>query len=108
VKKFDPNAPDPRFSDAARSGYIPGQEGLMIYYSEICPFVPDYVDIMIRTAGKRGIQAGKTKLGTYKEAQALHAPFGIACVFLDGRFLTQEIMTEAKFSKLLDNHLKEK
>lgn len=108
VKKFDPQAPDPRFTDAARSGFIPGQEGLMIYYSDICPFVPDYVDIMIRTAEKRGILAAKTRLGTYQEAQALHAPFGIACLFLDGRFLTQEIMTEAKFNKLLDNQLKEK
>lgn len=105
VKKFNPDAPDPRFTEAARSGFIPGKKGLTIYYSDICPFVPDYVDIMIGAAEKQGIPAEKIRLKNFREAQELSAPFGIACVFLNGKFLTQEIMTESKFNKLLDSKL---
>ncbi len=105
VKKFRADAPDPRFTDAARLGSLPGKSGLTFFYSDICPFVPDYVDIMIGVADKRGIPSEKIRLKTYADAQKLAAPFGIACVFLDGEFLTQEIMTESKFEKLLDKTL---
>jgi GNAT superfamily N-acetyltransferase len=102
VKKFNANSPDPRFTDNARSGHIPGKKGLTFYYSDICPFVPDYVDIMIGVAKTREIPAEKIKINSWNEAQQLYAPFGVACVFLDGEFLTQEIMTESKFNKILD------
>jgi hypothetical protein len=60
---------------------------------------------MIGAADKRGIPSEKIRLKTYADAQKLAAPFGVACVFLDGEFLTQEIMTESKFEKLLDKTL---
>jgi len=60
---------------------------------------------MIGAAEKKGIPSEKARLKTYADAQKLAAPFRVACVFLDGEFLTQEIMTESKFEKLLDKTL---
>lgn len=102
VKKFKEDAPSPRFTAKSKKGKIKDKKGLTIFYSDMCPFNADYVDIMIETADKYGIPSDKTKIESLKQAKDLPTPFGIFTVFYNSEFLSHEVMSEKKFSKLLD------
>lgn len=101
VKKFNEDAPTPHFTEKAKTVKIPGKEGLTFFYSDMCPFNADYVDVMIETAVKHGIKSEKIKVESLKQAKDLPTPFGIFSVFYNGKFLTHEVMAEKKFDKLL-------
>lgn len=101
VKKFNEYAPTPHFTKKAKTVKIPGKEGLTFFYSDMCPFNADYVDVMIETAIKHGIKSEKIKVESLKQAKDLPTPFGIFSVFYNGKFLTHEVMAEKKFDKLL-------
>lgn len=107
VKKFKDDAPDPKFLDNAKKGKIDGKTGLTFYYSDLCPFNADYVDIMINTAAKYNIATEKIKIDSLEQAKALPTPFGIFSVFYNGEFLSHEVMSEKKFDKLLNKILNE-
>lgn len=102
VKKFDSSVPDPKFTDLARLGKIPGDKGFTIYYSEMCPFTDYYVRLFIDMARARGFQANPVLIDTHEKAQAAPSPFTIFSLFHDGEFITSEILSEGKISKLLD------
>ncbi|HII84167.1 MAG TPA: GNAT family N-acetyltransferase [Methanobacterium subterraneum] len=101
VKKFSEDAPTPKFTEKAKKAEIPGKEGLTFFYTDMCPFNADYVDIMIDVAQKHGIKTEKIKVENLKQAKDLPTPFGIFSVFFNGKFLTHEVMAEKKFDKLL-------
>jgi hypothetical protein len=103
VKKFKEDAPTPRFTEKAKTAEFPGKEGLTFFYTDMCPFNADYVDIMIETAVKHGIKSEKIKVENLKQAKDLPTPFGIFSVFYNGKFLTHEVMAEKKFDKLLNS-----
>jgi ribosomal protein S18 acetylase RimI-like enzyme len=105
VKKFKGDAPDPKFSEKAKKAQldnIDNQKGLNFYYSDMCPFNVDYVDIMIDTAAKHGIPTKKIKVESLDQAKDLPTHFGIFSVFYNGEFLSHEVMSEKKFDKLLN------
>lgn len=102
VKMFKDGTPEPRFTDAARRSEVPGKKGITFYYSDMCPFVPVYADIMKTTAEERGFSCELIKLDHIESARNAPTPFTIFSVFMDGKFLTHELMTGRKFSSLLD------
>jgi len=108
VKKFKENSPDPKFTEKAKKATIENKEGLTFYYSDLCPFNADYVDIMIETATKYDIPCEKIKVESLKQAKDLPTPFGIFSVFYNGEFLTHEVMSEKKFDKLINKTIKPK
>lgn len=101
VKKYNKDAPTPHFTEKAKKAEIPGKDGLIFYYTDMCPFNADYVDIMIDVAHKHRIKTEKIKVESLKTAKDLPTPFGIFSVFYNGKFLTHEVMAEKKFDKLL-------
>lgn len=107
VKKFKDDAPDPKFSENAKRAEIPGKKGLTFFYTDMCPFNADYVDIMIETAAKYNIPTEKIKIESLEQAKNLPTPFGIFSVFYNGKFLSHEVMSEKKFDKLLNKIMKE-
>ena len=106
VLRTNNNAPQPKFTEAAKLGEIDNKSGVAIYYTNICPFLPYYVEEMKETAEELGISASVVKIESYEEAQKIHSPVALASVFFNGKFLTQEIMTKKKFSELLSNQTK--
>lgn len=106
VKKFKGDAPNPRFTEKAKKASLGNKKGLTFYYSDMCPFNADYVDIMIETAGKYDIPCEKIKVESLKQAKDLPTPFGIFSVFYNGEFLSHEVMSEKKFDKLINKIIK--
>lgn len=45
VKKFKEDVPSPCFTDKSKKGKIKDNTGLTFFYSDMCPFNADYVDV---------------------------------------------------------------
>ena len=100
-----PEAPAPRFAASARRGTVPRDEGVHFEYADQCPFVPDCVRQMSAVARGFDLAVSRRELTTAAEAQAAASPFGTFGAFLHGRLLTHELMSAAKFERLLGAEL---
>lgn len=105
VKKFNKDAPDPRFKEAVRSGTIEDKDGVVIMYSHQCPFHEDFVEIMLGTARDMGLPARKIRIDSLEAAQHVPYPTGLAGIYLNGKFLSYEITTAKRFEKMLREQL---
>jgi len=101
VKKFNPQAADPRFTDSARLGIINQSQAMTFIYSDMCPFAPVYSKIMANTAQEMGIAVETIKLSSPEHARQTGVLYGIFSLYDKGRFITNELMTEEKFRNYL-------
>lgn len=102
--KFDDNAPTPSFKECVKSGECEEKNGLVIYYTNRCPFTDYYVNGSLRVlAQENNIPLKTIKLETMEQAQAAPTPATIFSAFYNGKFLTTDmsICTESRFTKLL-------
>lgn len=94
----------PRFADSARTGKLPrAAKGVDLFWSPQCPFVPSVAKEMARAAKDVGLPARLHEIDSVDSARALRAPPGIFQAYLDGIFLTHELMPPEKFAKLLES-----
>ena len=98
-KRFRKDAPTPRFLDTARNGTCEHTEGLVVYYSDFCPFTGYWNNtVLTDLARERSIPLTLIKIDSREMGRRTPVPWIINSVFLNGRFLTQEI----KIDKILD------
>lgn len=76
-------------------------EGLTLYYSHQCPHTFKYVQLLAQVAQKAGVPFTPVLLQTAKQAQTAPSPFTIWALFDNGKFVTNEIFSPAKFEKYL-------
>lgn len=97
---FDKAAPMPRFKECAKHPHtdIPGY---VLYYTNQCPYTAKYVPIVEETARSRGVELKAIHLSTKAEAQNAPTPITTYALFSDGRYVTNEIMNDKRFLKLL-------
>lgn len=101
--KFEKNAPSPSFKECVKSGECEQKEGLVVYYTNRCPFTDYYVNGSLWTlAQEKNIPLTIIKLETMEQAQACPSPATIFSAFYNGKFLTTDmsICTESKFKKI--------
>ncbi len=99
------DCPLPRFREKAKRGMLKNQQGVTIMYTDQCPFSNAYVDGMADAARKSDLPVKIIKITNTSEAQDAPTAFPLYSVFFDGEFITHEIMTEKKFTKLLSNYI---
>jgi predicted GNAT family acetyltransferase len=99
---FIENVPVPQFRDCAKKGIIE-QKGMVLYYSNQCPHTDKYAPIIKHIAEQRGAAVELIKFETTEQAQNAPSPFTTYSFFNDGHFVTNEIFSESKFNKYLDN-----
>lgn len=93
----------PNFNDCIRSGKI-DKKGVVIYYSNGCPFTDKYVPIAKKVLIEKNIPYEIFKIKTAKEAQKSPTPCTIYTIFINGEFVTNEILTEKKLLKYLNKY----
>ena len=98
---FDNSATVPQFNTCVKSGVI-GEKGLVLYYSNQCPHTAKYVPLIEDVANKHGIKLEIQKIESSQQAQNIPAPCTSFSLFYNGNFVTNEILSEKKFEKLLD------
>jgi len=98
---FDEDAEKPVFKKCAKEGLI-SEEGLVVYYSNQCPYTEKYIQIIKESANKRGLNLITHKYENSYSAKNAPSPFTTYSLFFDGKFITNEILSENKFIKFLD------
>ncbi len=104
VKKINPNASNPKFKDSVKSGECEDTRGLVIYYSNRCPFSEYHVtNSLIETAKKRKLPLKLFKLDTIEKAQSAPTPATIFSLFYNGKFVTTDLSVcmDSRFDKVL-------
>lgn len=101
-KPLKKNAAIPQFKACAKNGQSDQQEGLSVYYTNACPFNEYYVNVeLARIAKEKNIPLYIQKLATREQAQNHFVPHTLHSVFYQGKFVTQQILTERSFEKLV-------
>ena len=103
AKKIDPDAVTPSFKECARSGECPDKDGIVVYYSNRCPFTEYHVrESLPATAAKRNIPLKIIKLDTLEQAQSAPTPATLFSLFYNGKFVTTDISAcmDSRFDKV--------
>ena len=104
VKKINAKANNPRFKDSVKHNDMVEKNGLVVYYSNRCPFSEYHVTTsLIETAQKRGLPLKIVKFETMEQAQASPSPATIFSLFYNGNFITTDlsICMNSRFDKVL-------
>lgn len=108
VLKMDPEAETPRFRESVLSGDCPDKKGIVVYFSNKCPYAEFHARTsLIETAAKRGLPCKIIKLETMEQAQSAPSPATIFSLFLNGKFITTDISIclDSRFDKVVEKGL---
>lgn len=106
VLKLKPTAPDPSFKACVKGGECTEKNGLVVYYSNRCPFSEYHVqNSLVQTAESKGIPLKIIKLETMEQAQAAPTPATLFSLFYNGKFLTTDLSVcmDTRFDKIIVN-----
>lgn len=104
VKKIDKNADNPKFNECVKSGECDNKNGLVVYYSNRCPFSEYHVTkSLAESAQKRIIPLTLIKLDTLEKAQSAPTPATIFSLFYNGKFITTDLSVcmDSRFDKVI-------
>ncbi len=104
VRKIRPEAPDPTFKESVLRGECLDKEGLVVYYSNRCPYAEFHAKVSLpETAAKRGLPVKLIKLETREQAQNAPTPAAIFSLFYQGKFITTDLSVcmENRFEKFI-------
>ena len=102
VLKFNENAKVPAFTENVKKGVCFSKKGFTFIYSNQCPFMDEYVELLVKEAKINNIPCKIQKINSSKEAKELGSPFGTLGIYYKGEFKTHELMSEKKFEKFID------
>ena len=102
VKKFNKNAPNPKFKGDWVERLSRYGKGLTIIRAGQCPYTVKNVREIIETAEKKyGIKSNIIELKNYKEAQNSPCPFGIFCIIYDGKVIAHHPISNTRFENIM-------
>lgn len=103
--KLDSKSGNPQFKECVRTGECENKDGLVVYYSNRCPFTEYQVRTLLpQTANKYKLLSLEViKLGSLEEAQSAPTPGTIFSLFYKGRFITTDVSVcmESRFQKIV-------
>lgn len=100
---FDAAWETPHFKEGAKHPKL-GTAGYVLYYTHQCPFTAKYVPLLAEVAARNGAAFSAVRFETVKEAQDAPAPVTTFCLFYNGSYVTNEILSEKKFEKMIAEH----
>lgn len=104
VKKIKPIAENPKFKNSVKSGECDHKKGLVVYYSNRCPFTEYHVNTSLKeTAANRNLPLTIIKLDTTEQAQSAPTPATIFSLFYNGNFITTDLSVcmDSRFNKVM-------
>lgn len=105
TKKLNAEAPVPEFKDTVKNIQLPTEDGLVVYYSNRCPFAEYHVQNSLpEAATNRNIPLQVIKLETIEQAQSAPTPATIFSLFYNGKFITTDISVcmDSRFDKVME------
>lgn len=105
VKKINNKAENPLFKDSVKSDSMIDKNGLVVYYTNRCPFSEFHVTTSLpETAKKRNLPLKIIKLNNMEEAQSAPTPATIFSLFYNGKFITTDLSAclDSRFDKVIE------
>jgi GNAT superfamily N-acetyltransferase len=96
----------PAFKECVKSGECPEKNGLVVYYSNRCPYCEYHVrESLVETAAKRKLPLKIIKLENAEQAQSAPTPATLFSLFKDGKFVTTDLSVcmDSRFDKVVLN-----
>lgn len=93
-------ADKPRFKENVKTPKIK-EQGFVLYYTHQCPYTAKYVPLIEDVAKSKNIPFKAIRFETTEQAQNAPAPFTTYGLFYNGEFITNEILSEKKFEKIM-------
>lgn len=90
----------PQFKATVKSPKI-AEQGFVLFYAHQCPFTAKYVPIIEAVAKAKAIPFRSERFETTEQAQNAPAPFTSFSLFYNGDFVTNEILSNKKFEKII-------
>jgi len=107
VKRFNQNAPAPKFKGEWEKKLSQYGQGLTIIRADQCPYTIKNVKEIIETAEKvYGLKAIIKDLKTYEEAQESPCAFGTFCIIYDGKVVAAHPISNTRFTNIMNRELK--
>jgi len=100
------DAPSPKFTERAKMAAIDGEDGLLIIYSDQCPYTAKFMAGMIEGAKELGVPVKTMKITDPVRAREMPFVYGTCGVFYGGKLLAHGIMTRKEFVKVLTTAMK--
>lgn len=101
VKRFDNKPPLPIFTESAKQGMPKDIKGIDIFYTAQCPFTVPYIEMLNPVILASEIPVRTHQIKSKEEAQNHFSPTTTYSVFMNGEFITNEILTPTKLEKLI-------
>lgn len=102
--KINQDADEPSFKECVLNGECIDKAGLVVYYTNRCPFTEYHVhQSLINVAESKGIPLKIIKLETMEQAQNAPTPATIFALFHNGKFITTDLSVcmDKRFEKIL-------
>lgn len=94
------NAAPPKFKNCCKQAGIE-EKGMVLYYSNQCPHTDKYAPLIAKAALERGYPFDLRHITSKEQAQNAPAPFTTYSFFYQGKFVTNEILSESRFIQIL-------
>lgn len=91
----------PEFKDCAKHPKTE-EKGYVLYYTNQCPFPAKYVPIIEKIAQENGVKFHSIPLTDREAAQNAPTPITNYALFFDGEYVSNEILSEKKFLKMIN------
>lgn len=99
---FEESAEKPQFKDCARHPHV-DEMGYVLFYTNQCPFNAKYVQIIEGIAKEKSVPFRSIHIQNREEAQNTPSPITTYALFHDGEYITNEVLSEKKFLKLISD-----
>lgn len=102
--KLKPKADTPSFNESTLSGECPDKNGIVVYYSNRCPFTEYHIQNSLQeTAQKRNLPLKIIKFTCMEEAKASPTPATIFSLYYNGKFVTTDLSAcmDSRFDKVI-------
>lgn len=97
---FDKSEKKPEFKESVKTPSVK-EQGFVLYYAHQCPFTAKYVPLIETLSKEKNIPFNAIRLETTQQAQNAPAPFTSYSLFYNGEFITNEILSDKKFEKII-------
>ena len=107
VKKFDKNAPAPKFKGDWKERLNQYGKGLTIIRADQCPYTVKNVREISETSEKTyGIKPNVINLKNCEEAQNSPCAFGTFCIVYNGKVVAEHPISNKRFTNIMDKEVK--
>ena len=89
----------PRFKECVKNPQI-SEEGYVLYHTHQCPFTAKYVPLLEQVAKEHDIPFKSILVDNKEAARNMPVAATTYALFCDGKFVTNEILSEKKFLKM--------